>query len=161
MATSKVVDLITAAPQPVIKSGDFLVAPSVPAGNIQTIVESDGSVPNGQNLFVVVGVGTPDGTTGVYPQNDVYPVKIVNGAYVADTSVQPIIIQTAGQVRYVGGRNSSVKDVYNQDGVTTVTVADGAEPKEVLKAFLKFASEQFAFGVNQFEQGDCLYIAES
>jgi len=157
--TSKIVDLITAGSQPVIKGGDFLVAPSVPAGNIQTYSETDGAVPQGQNLFAIVGNGTA--VSGVYPNNNVYPVKISGGAYVADTSKQPIIIQTAGKVVYQGGRNSKQKDVYTNDGVTTVTVSAGNEPKEILKAFLLFASEQFAFGVNQFEQGDCLYIAES
>lgn len=157
--THNVIDLITQVGQPVIKGGDFLQVPTVPAGNIQTKTDTDGRIPNGVNLFAIVGVGVATG--GVYPQNNVYPVKIQGNAYVADTAKQPIIIQTAGKVVYQGGRNSKQKDVYAEDGIKTVTITTGQEPKELLKAFLAFASENFAFGVNQFEQGNCIYIAES
>lgn len=160
--THKILDEITAGGTLIIKNGDFLVAPSNPAaGNIQTYKESDGAVPYGQNLFIVVGSGTVD-ANGVSPTNNVYPVKISNGAYVADTAKLPIITQVAGKVTFAGGRNSKQKDVYYRDGITTISgIAAGQELFALLKAFLSYASEQFASGVNQFEKGDCLHIAES
>lgn len=162
MATNhKITDELTAGGTIIVKNGDFLVAPSVPAGNIQTYKENDGRVPQGQSLYIVVGSGTVD-ANGISPTNNVYPVKISSGAYVADTAQNPIITQVAGKVTYAGGRNSKQKDVYTNDGITVVSsIPAGQEIAAMLKAFLQFASENFASGVNQFEQGDCLHIAES
>lgn len=255
---SNVVDLITQASQPVLKSGDLLAPPTVAAGFIGDRVVSDDSIANGQELFIIQGEGsvttagakdvetltlgaattagnitihlngidfvvavaagdtatvvgnkvvaedfsiagytaannagvvtftatangvkpegtfTDTGTTGVtgtfavttagkndvYGQYNVYPVALASDrkSYVADTTKEPIIIQTSGKVVYAGGRNSKQGDVYNNDGIQTVTVSAGNEPKEVLKAFLLYASEQFSFGVIDFENGKAQYI---
>lgn len=255
---SNVLDLITQASQPILKSGDLLAPPTVAAGFIGDINVSDDSIANGQELFIIQGEGSittagakdvetltlgaattagnitvhlngidfvvavaagdtatvvgnkvvakdfsiagyaasnsagvvtftasangvkPEGTfsttgTGVtgtfavttagkndvYGQYNVYPATLASngGSYVANTAKQPIIIQTSGKVVYTGGRNSlAQKDVYSFDGIQTVTISAGNEPKEVLKAFLLYASEQLAFGVNDFENGKVQYI---
>ena|SRR5437763_11119160 len=104
---------------------------------------------------------TTSGTNDVYSGGyNVYPTTFNStyNAYVADTAKNPIITQTSGKVVYQGGRNSSQKDVYTSDGITSVTITAGQEPKEVLKAFLLFCKEQYGFGVLDFENGKVQYI---
>lgn len=104
---------------------------------------------------------TTAGTNDVYSGGySVYPTTFNASfnAYVADTAKQPIIIQQSGKVIYQGGRNSAQKDVYSSDGITTVTITAGQEPKEVLKAFLLYCKEQYGFGPTDFENGKVQYI---
>lgn len=109
--------------------------------------------------FAATTPGTNDSYAGGY---NVYPC-IVNGSgnVQADTTQQPVIIQTAGQVVYQGGRNHlAQKDVYLPNGVTTISgITAGQEPKEVLKAFLAFSQGQFASGVNDFHSTKGQYIS--
>ena len=255
---SNILDLITAGSQPALKQGDLLAPPTLPTGYIGSYHESDGTIPGGQRLFILQGIGsstpgtadvqtvtfgaatkagniqlqinglkflvavgatdtnaqvaakvsalsfttagyndsvstnvvtftatsngvkplivftdvdgtgvtgsvthTTSGTNDTYAGGyNVYPTTFNSSynAYVADTTKQPIIIQTSGQVVYTGGRNSKQKDVYSPDGITTVTITAGQEPKEVLKAFLLYCKEQYGFGPTDFENGKVQYI---
>lgn len=118
---------------------------------------------NGGTTGVTGTFAQTPGTNDIYAQYNVYPCIVAsNGqSYQADTTQQPTIIQTAGQVVYQGGRNNlKQKDVYLPNGIVTISgITAGQEAKEVLKAFLAFSKEQYGFGVNDFQNGKPQYMA--
>lgn len=136
-----------------LNDGDYLVSVTRSEGYVPTYKMTD-NVHKGQYLFKVVGVGTADGTTGLFPEYHVVPVNVTaDGADWEDDLENPIAVQVANQVTYLTGRNHPMaKDAYHgrefhvRDGI-----ADGEEHRHLLLAFNEFVNSEYSMGVNEFQ----------
>lgn len=109
--------------------------------------------------FVVTTAGT---AASSYAGFNVVPVvKSPDGTHLLDDDANPIIIQTAQNVKFVQGRNGAYpyKDVYhvNEFGeVKNITV--GQEGRQLLVSFINFAKQQYGLGVSDFNVADASYL---
>jgi hypothetical protein len=133
--------------------GDYLVANTEAVGYLPTHKDTS-DLHRGQNLFKIVGIGAPDGVTGLYDVMHIIPVNLsLDGkSYVEDTE-NPIVIVEAGAVTYKTTRNDPLyRDVYHGGDFHRVEgIAAGAEGRHAIAAFVAFADSHYSLGVNHFQ----------
>jgi len=134
-----------------LTNGDYLVANTASVGYLPTRVDT-AALAKGHQLFKIVGIGTQDAETGLYPELHVVPVINAedNKSFVDDTD-HPVVVFKDNKVQFVTHRNRMVeKDVYGGTEVHEYDVAAGNENKDVLRAFIAFAECEYSLGVNDF-----------
>jgi hypothetical protein len=142
---------LLAQPTVELNAGDYLASITRSESFVPSFRDTRAFV-NGRHLFKIVGVGAPDGVTGKFAAHNVVPVEVSEDgkSYV---EAEPIIIQEAGKVTYVAGRNDQVfKDGYqDRHYVEIKDIAAGEEHRQILLAFADFAQTEFSLGVNDFQ----------
>lgn len=140
---AKISDLLAQA-TPTLVAGDYLAAITRSESFIPSFKDTRAAV-NGRHLYkIVAGVGVGE--------VNIVPVEL-NAAGTAYVEKAPIIIQVAGKVTFVTGRNDNeYKDGYqDRHYVEKTGITVGQEHKEVLAAFVDFAMTEFGLGVNDFQ----------
>lgn len=150
-----------------MKLSEYLAQPTVELTHgdvLKSITRSEGYVPTrkdtdalhlGQYHYKVLGIGSDIGA-GKYAAYKIVPV-IVNaqGTALVDDVANPIIVQEAGKVTYMTGRNHpEYKDAYNGNQFHEVKgITVGQEARHALLAFIDFVNSEFSLGVNDFQIG--------
>lgn len=108
--------------------------------------------------FVVTTAGT---AASSYAGFNVVPViKSADGTHLVDDDANPVVIQTAQNVKYVQGRNSGTfKDIYHTFEYGEVkNITAGQEARQVLVTFVNFAKQNYGLGVSDFNVADASSI---
>ena len=143
---------LLAQPTVELHHGDVLQAITRSEGYVQDRQGTD-SLHKGKYRYKVLGIGEPDETTGKYESHKIVPI-IMNkeGTAYEDDVENPIVVQEAGKVTYVTGRNHpAFKDAYNGKQYFEINVGAGDEHRVALIAFLAFVNSEFSLGVNDFQ----------
>jgi hypothetical protein len=146
---TKIADLLLQA-APTLTAGDYLVAHTRSESFVPSFKDTM-ALHKGNYLFKLVGVGAPDVDGNFAALNVVPVVKAEDGKSFVDDVANPIIVQTAGNVKFITGRNdNNFRDGYQDRHVVNKDVTVGTEVKELLAAFVDFAAHEFSLGVNEF-----------
>jgi hypothetical protein len=147
---AKISDLL-AQPTVELNAGDYLAAITRSESFVPSFKDTKAFV-NGRHLFLIKGVGAPDGVTGKYAAHNVVPLEVAEDG-LTYVEGQPIIVQTEGKVVFLTGRNDNAyKDGYqDRHYVEKTGITAGQEHKEILVAFVDYAKTEFGLGVNDFQ----------
>jgi hypothetical protein len=135
-----------------LTAGDYLVANTESVGYLPTHKDTN-DLALGQNLFRIVGVGEPDGTTGAYAEFDIIPVTLsADGKSYVEQTDSPIVLVRDGEVSFKVTRNDPYfRDVYHAGDYFKKSVTAGDEARHALAAFVAFADSHYSVGVNHFQ----------
>lgn len=139
---TKIADLLL-QPTVTLTAGDYLVAHTRSESFVPSYKDTV-ALHKGQYLFKILANGA--GNFKVVPV-----IKADDGKSFVDDTKNPVIVQVAGKVTFITGRNDNdYRDGYHDRHVVEKTVTVGTEKKEILAAFVDFASTEFSLGVNDF-----------
>ena len=135
-----------------VNDGDILTSVTRSEGYLPTFKENT-ALAQGKYNFKVAGVGEADEVTGKYAAHNVIPfiMNEDNTELVVDAA-NPVVVQVAGKVTYMIGRNHpNFKDGYQDRQVRVIEdITEGEEHRKLLEAFADFVKTEYSLGVNDF-----------